>query len=102
MAVTLNEMALQSHQGTIRIFPDWDRRIDCKFENLRADGAFLVSSSITGGKIGRTTIVSEKGGKLSVIMPVCGFTYIYNGKEQFVSDRGFTLDVKPGDTVVIE
>ncbi|MBQ7595896.1 MAG: hypothetical protein IJU45_04440 [Clostridia bacterium] len=102
MAVTLNEMALQSHQGVIRIFPDWDKKIDCKFHNLRADGAHLVSSSIAGGTIGKTTIISEKGGTLSVIMPYSGFSFVYNNKKQYVEGSSFTLEVKPEDTVVIE
>ena len=102
MAVTLNEMALQSHQGPVRIFPDWDDSIDCRFENLRADGAFIVSSSIKGGKVGRTTIYSEKGGKLNVIMPYEGFRYIYKNEDHSVLGRQFTVRVNPGDTVVIE
>lgn len=102
MASTLNEMALQSHQGVVRIFPDWDKGIDCEFTNLRADGAFLVSSSISGGKVGKTTIVSEKGGTLSVIMPLRGFSYIHNNKKQYAAGSSFTLEVLKGDTVLIE
>lgn len=60
-SATLNEMVLQSYEGKIRIFPDWDMDIDCSFENLRADGAFLVSASVSGGKIGVIKIESEKG-----------------------------------------
>ena len=68
-ASTLNEMALQSHQGILRVFPCWDKKIDAEFENLRADGAYLVSSSIKNGKIGETTIHSEIGGTLKICNP---------------------------------
>ena len=43
----------------------------------------------------------KKSPMLSVVMPVGGFTYIYNGKEQFVSDCGFSLSIKPGDTFCV-
>jgi len=56
---TVNEMLLQSHEDVLRIFPVWD--LDASFENLRADGAFLVSASRTGGILGPVWITSEKG-----------------------------------------
>jgi alpha-L-fucosidase 2 len=59
--MTINEMLLQSYEGVIRIFPNWDPLKDASFGNLRAYGAFLVSSSLKGGKIGNVTIFSEKG-----------------------------------------
>jgi alpha-L-fucosidase 2 len=34
---------------------------DASFERLRGRGAFIVSSSITNGTVGKTTIVSERG-----------------------------------------
>jgi len=59
--MTINEMFLQSYEGVIRIFPNWDRTIDASYRALRAYGAFLVSSSISGGQIGEVRIHSEKG-----------------------------------------
>ncbi len=68
-ASTLNEMAMQSYDGIIRIFPCWDKKIDAEFKTLRADGAFLVSSSITKGEIGKTEIYSEIGGMVKIANP---------------------------------
>lgn len=68
-ASTLNEMALQSYDGVIRIFPCWNRSIDCRFKNLRADGAFLVSAEMKNGKITDIEIFSEKGGKAVIKNP---------------------------------
>ncbi len=84
----INEMALQSCGKALRFFPVWDRRIDCEFTNLRADGAFLVSGSIKGGKIGKITVLSKKGGRLSYIHPASG--------------KLLSKETKPGETVVIE
>lgn len=62
-ASTLNEMALQSYDGVIRIFPNWDKNISCHFKNLRADGAFLVSAKLENGEVKDIEIFSEIGGK---------------------------------------
>ncbi len=68
----INEMALQSNHGVLRFFPVWDKSIDCEYNNLRAEGAFLVSSSIKNGKIGKITVYSEKGSNLTYINPFTG------------------------------
>ncbi|MBO5858514.1 MAG: hypothetical protein J6R20_01910 [Clostridia bacterium] len=60
---TINEMLLQGHEGVIRLFPCWNKNSDASFENLRADGAFLVSSSLENGKITSLKIKSLKGRK---------------------------------------
>lgn len=66
----LQEMLLQSYAGTIEIFPaiphDWN---DLDFENLRAQGAFLVSASRKNGSIRRVRIYSEKGGETTLMLP---------------------------------
>ena len=58
---TINEMLLQSHEGIIRFFPCWDKKLPASFENLRADGAFLVSASVNDGVVSDITVESEKG-----------------------------------------
>lgn len=66
-------MLLQSSDGKIRVFPaipsDWK---DCRFVNLRAVGAFLVSSEVKEGKISYIFIESLKGGRCNVINPFDG------------------------------
>lgn len=68
-AATLNEMVLQSYEGVLRIFPNWDKSLDCRFENLRADGAFLVTAQMQSGKITELEILSEQNGKLTLENP---------------------------------
>ena len=102
-ALALNEMALQSHQGVVRIFPDWDARLDCAFENLRADGAFLVSAEIRSGAVLYAKIVSEKGGILRVAYPARDFTVTVNGApaapDASELERG--IATSPGDVIEI-
>lgn len=69
----IQEMLLQSHTGTIRVFPaipeGWK---DVSFENLRAMGAFLVSAVRKDGKVVKLRVYSEKGGHLNIVSPVDG------------------------------
>jgi hypothetical protein len=58
---TINEMLLQSYEGVIRIFPNWNHSKDASFDHLRAYGAFLVSSRITNGRVEYVKLFSEKG-----------------------------------------
>lgn len=64
--VTVNEMLMQSHEGVIRLFPCWDKKMSASFENLRADGAFLVSSELKNGQVESLKIKSLRGRKCSV------------------------------------
>ena len=63
---TINEMLMQSHQGIIRLFPCWNKTEDASFENLRADGAFLVSAELKNEKVSSLEIKSLKGRKCTV------------------------------------
>ncbi|MDR8394590.1 glycoside hydrolase family 95 protein [Aliifodinibius sp. S!AR15-10] len=69
-AAGLQEMLLQSNTGVIEIFPaipgDWE---DVGFDQLRAQGAFLVSAEMEKGKVSDIHIRSEKGGLLQVANP---------------------------------
>lgn len=59
----INDMLLQSHDGVLRLFPNWDRSVDAEFKRLRAVGAFLVGARYrsAGGVVDRVRILSEKG-----------------------------------------
>ncbi|HEX4404061.1 MAG TPA: hypothetical protein VH560_04485, partial [Polyangia bacterium] len=61
---TIAEMLLQSFQGKLRVFADWPNAgsTDARFGDLRASGAFLVSSALKGGVVQYVRIVSEQGG----------------------------------------
>ncbi len=63
---TINEMLMQSYEGVIRLFPCWDKKMTASFENLRADGAFLVSAALENEQITSLKIRSLKGRKCNV------------------------------------
>lgn len=57
----VQEMALQSWDGAIRLFPLWPTDRAISFRNWRAQGAFMVSADFADGKIGDVSIRSERG-----------------------------------------
>jgi hypothetical protein len=70
----INNMLLQSHDGVIRIFPNWDKAIDAQFKRLRAVGAFLVEAKYrsTGRVVDSVRIFSERGSTCVLQSPFDG------------------------------
>ena len=92
---TINDMLLQSHEGLLRLFPVWPENQDAKFENLRAYGAFLVSSAKRDGKVEYVKIFSEKGRKCILHNP-------WPGKSvQIVREKGLKEKVN-GSRIIIK
>ncbi|HBL40521.1 MAG TPA: hypothetical protein DDY98_02700 [Ruminococcaceae bacterium] len=94
-------MAMQSHQGLIRLFPCWDKKLNAKFKNLRADGAFLVSSEIQNGKVGTTVIRSEIGGTAHILMPYSGLEVTYRGTTKHYPGNRLDLETEPNEIITI-
>ena len=69
-AAAIQEMLIQSHTGIINIFPaipdSWDT---VSFDNLRTEGAFLISAKKEKGSIISVKIKSEKGGNIRLRNP---------------------------------
>lgn len=69
-AAGIQEMLLQSYAGFIEIMPavpgEWK---DVSFENLRAEGAFLVSAQKKNGRVEEVSISAEKGGDTTIKLP---------------------------------
>ncbi len=65
----MSEMLLQSWEGTINVFPAWPGNLDATFRDLRARGAFLLSSELKEGKVQYVRIISESGGDCNIVNP---------------------------------
>ncbi len=101
-ASTLNESVLQSHMGRVMLFPNFYEKLNCEFENLRADGAFLVSSSFKDGAIKETHIFSEKGGELKLSLPDGEYSVYINGVfKKRIKKAAFELCTSAGDNIGI-
>ena len=104
-AAGLQEMLLQSYAGFIAVMPAipaaWT---DVSFENLRAEGAFLLSAKKDGGQIAEVKIVAEKGGSTRLKLPFK--TYFAASNKGFVikntGDGFLELTGKPGAVLLLK
>ena len=72
VAAIVTEFLMQSVGDTIRVFPCWPKEQDARFANLRAQGGFLVSAELKGGKVTKLEITSTVGGPLRLLNPWTG------------------------------
>ena len=99
----VNEMLLQSFEGIVRLFPNWNRNRSASYRNFRADGAFLVSASCENGVI-KAEIQSEKGYDLTLENPysdrICTVTSGKNRTEIAPAGRA-VIRTAVGETFIV-
>jgi len=105
-AAGVQEMLLQSHNGPIRIFPaipaSWQ---DAAYENLRAEGAFLISAEMRNGRVRQTDVFAEKGGLLRLKNPFTSTEIILNGQpidKKLIKDSIIEIDTQAGQRFTLE
>lgn len=89
--LTVNEMLLQSYEGILRIFPNWNHHKDAAFRQLRAYGAFVVSSRLHNGRVEYVTLLSEKGRSCTMENP-------WPGKKVRLTRNGIKAETWQGDS----
>ena len=101
---SINEMLLQSHENILRLFPVWPKDVPARFAQLRAVGAYLVSSAYERDGVQYVTIVSEKGRNCKVQNPWPGkrVTLFRNGQqaEELSGDR-LAFSTSPGERIMM-
>jgi hypothetical protein len=101
---TIAEMLLQSFQGTVRLFPSWPAASDARFGDLRATGAFLVSSRLKGGVVQYVRVASEQGGPVVLVNPWPGKTLrLYRNETDAgpLAGAELTIQTTKGETLSI-
>lgn len=102
LPVVVNECLMQSYDGLIRLFPNWDHSKDASFYQLRAVGAFLVSADLHAGKVQRVSIICEKGGRLQMLSPWGKKGMIIRGKQRIsIRQDKIELDTAPGERILL-
>lgn len=103
VVAAVNELLLQSWGGVIRVFPHMpDVWRDVSFETLRAEGAFLVSASLRGGKFAYLRIESEAGGVCRVKNPYKGGCRLMSGgHEKMFSGELLSFETVPGGSYLL-
>jgi alpha-L-fucosidase 2 len=100
----IDEMLLQSFQGKLRVFADWPSGTDGRFGDLRAYGAFLVSSDVRGGVVQYVRVASEAGGSFTLVNPwPTGMLHAYrNGVDAgTLSGPEVSMPTSVGDVVLM-
>lgn len=68
-SMAVSELLVQSVHDAIRVFPAWPAAQEARFENLRAQGGFLVSARHADGRTAALEIQSTVGGTLRLVSP---------------------------------
>lgn len=104
-AAGIQEMLLQSHTGTLRVFPAipaaWR---DVSFDKLRAMGAFLVSAEKVAGQVRHIRIYPEQGGRLRLAIPAgCEVASVTgNSGEVRREEDVLLMDTRKGEAVTVQ
>jgi len=98
-AAAIMEMLLQTWGGVIRVFPAMPHHWrDAAFRQLRAEGAFLVSSELRDGTVQWVEIISEVGGECRLRNPWPGKEINLATKEQ---GDDLVFDAKAGGVYIL-
>lgn len=106
LPAVINECLMQSYDGIVNLFPNWDLAVDASFNTLRAQGAFLISASVADGEISPVTCLSECGNTFRMDNPwaVTQVTVTPSSGAPFTVkpvDGVITFDTTPGTTYTI-
>ena len=102
LPVVINECLMQSYNGTIRLFPNWDMSNDAEFYKLRAAGAFLITASLKNGEVTKVEIISEAGSNLKIILPWGNCTMSNSGGTKKINSDKIDMSTKKGETITFE
>jgi len=105
--MVLSELLVQSVGDVIRVFPAWPRQRDARFQRLRTQGGFLVSSTFVNGEIGPVEVESTVGGTLRLVSPWKSIVVRSLGEQQgrpLAADTHRIVEVatRPEDRLVFE
>ncbi len=99
----IQEMLIQSHTGTVHVFPaipaDWSH---VEFNNLRTEGAFLVSAKLKDGKVEQVIVFSEKGGTIRLKNPFDNNNFEIKNHHYLMDEGAIIINTLPGETYMIE
>ncbi|WP_439184316.1 glycosyl hydrolase family 95 catalytic domain-containing protein [Carboxylicivirga taeanensis] len=101
-AAAIQEMLIQSHTGVVKLFPAipgaWS---DVSFDNLRTQGAFLISAKKQNGITVSVKVKSEKGGKLKLYNPFESECIKISKGDFTISSGIIVVDMKEGQEIEI-
>lgn len=103
--LTINEMLLQSYEGVVRVFPNWNHAKDASFDKLRAYSAFVISSKLKNGKVEYVSLLSEKGRNCTMENPWPDqkVHLIRNGKNaEILNGKTITFNTGENEKIILK
>jgi len=100
----IQEMLLHTRRGVNHLFAGLPRRWrKASFENIRTDGAFLVSAKYKAGEVTRVEVESPAGGVFKLANPWDGAAKVQrNGKEETAEGKVLEIATGAGEKLVIK
>ncbi|MFW6059936.1 MAG: glycosyl hydrolase family 95 catalytic domain-containing protein [Phycisphaeraceae bacterium] len=99
-AEAVHEMLLQSWGGTVRVFPAVPQRwATCGFDDLRAEGALLVSARREGGRTTRVRVSAEVDAEVRLRDPFDGAAAAWNRRDVRRDGGDYLCAVGAGETL---
>lgn len=108
---TINEMLCMSHVPgganvgghLLRVFPVWPKDKDAKFVNIRAWGAFLVSSELQDGEVQYVRITSERAKDCTILNPWPGQSVMLtgDGRREMLSGEKLAFETGVGEQITL-
>ena len=99
-AAAVQEMLIQSHAGVVQVFPavpdDW---LNVSFNQLRTQGAFLVTVEMKDGQLVKVEVSSEKGGELKLKNTFNELTFRADKPSVKVGSEIITIKMNAGETI---
>lgn len=103
LPVVINECLMQSYNGEIVLFPNWDWKKDAAFTSLRARGAFLIDATLKNKEVTQINITSEKGNMCVICNPWDGkkVSLSRKDKKEILSGSKLRIKTDPGEQFVL-
>ena len=93
----IDEMAMQSVDGIIRVFPALPDGRDCAFEHLRARGNVLVSAERKNGETRFVRLEPARDGAVTLVSPWGERAVTINGRRVLPENGRIVLNARAGD-----
>ncbi len=71
-SMAINELLLQSVADVVRVFPAWPLDKPARFQQLRAQGGFLVSAACDNGNVGPVSVDVDRRWPSATAQPLAG------------------------------
>lgn len=105
MSAAIMEMFVQSSRGRIKVFPGLPTTSEKEgaFDDIRAEGAFLISGQMKAGEVKWVKIVSEQGAPLLLENPYGERAYIHRkGSVKETKEKWISLSTEKNEEIWIK